>query len=357
MLRQHRGEPMMIRFTRFKYVVAITLSLLLTTSTTFTGASADSIPHQQQSQTRTNMPCSVSVVPVANAQAVLWSEPADIECRDLFYGAGGPDGAPDPSAPFTFVRRSKSGTQKKIIVKDNRDREWTVKFGLEARPETTATRIVWAAGYHVDQDYFVPQARIVGAESFDARNVRFERRDDGYKEIGKWQWSKNPFVGTRELEGLKILMALLNNWDLKSKNNDIVIRKKKPGTSIYYVADLGATFGRTGTFINNVPLFADWPAVASFSPGKAKGDPHAFSDENFIKAVHGDVVVFDHRRLRGQKALKGISVESARWMGCLLGRLSDQQLTDAFRAGGFNATETSLFLLTLRARIRQLQSL
>src|SRR5262245_6345525 len=138
----------------------------------------------------------------------------DIECCDLLYGARGREGALDPSTPFTYVRRQKSGTQKKIVVEDVDGRKWTVKFGPEARPETAATRIVWAVGYHVDQDYFVPRASIVGEKRIDARDVRFERRDDGYKEVGNWAWEDNPFLGTRELEGLKVVMALLKNWDL-----------------------------------------------------------------------------------------------------------------------------------------------
>src|SRR5689334_14733711 len=107
------------------------------------------------------------------ARPVMWQEPGNIERRDLFYGAGGREGAPEPNARYTYLRDSKGGTQKKIIVKDERGREWTVKFGLEGRPETTASRIVWAVGYHTDQDYFVRQARIIGKETLDARDVRF----------------------------------------------------------------------------------------------------------------------------------------------------------------------------------------
>ena len=343
----------MVRITRFKYAIAITLALLLTTSMGFTGASADSALGQNQSLPKKGKSGSRS----ANTPAVLWQEPADIGTRDLFYGIGGQAGAPDPSQPFTFIRHSKSGTQKKVIVEDNLGRKWTVKFGPEARPETTATRIVWAVGYHVDQDYFVPQARIAGKENIDARDVRFERRNDGYEEDGNWQWDKNPFVGTRELEGLKILMALLKNWDLKSKNNDIITPKKGSGPQIYYVADLGATFGQTGTFLNSMPLFGNLPPEMSFSPGKAKGDPDAFTDEKFIEGVRGGKVIFYARRSGTRNKLKGITVASARWMGGLLGRLSDKQLTDAFCAGGFDQAETRAYLRTLRARIRQLQQL
>src|SRR5204862_7963572 len=79
---------------------------------------------------------------------VLWSDPANIETLDLFYGSGGSEGAPDPSGKFTYVDAVTRGTQKKIHVKDNQGRDWTVKFGSEARPETSAARFVWAMGYH-----------------------------------------------------------------------------------------------------------------------------------------------------------------------------------------------------------------
>jgi hypothetical protein len=343
----------MFRITKFKRVVAVALALSLTIFTAFTGAGADSTLRQQQSQTKI-------IYPVANAQVFLWEEPVNIESRDLFYGSGGRAGAPDPSAPFTFVRRLTSGTQKKIVVEDRHGRRWTVKFGPEARPETTATRIVWAAGYYVDQDYFVRQARIVGKEekeNIDARSVRFERRDDGYEEVGKWKWDKNPFLGTRELEGLKVLMALFKNWDLKSTNNEIKCPKNAMGPRIYYVADLGATFGQTGTFLNSIPLFGNLPANWSFSPDKGKGDPEAFTDEKFIKEVRGGRVIFYNRRSGARSRLNSVSVASARWMGNLLGRLSDKQLADAFCAGGFDQIETAIYVRALRARIRQLQQL
>src|SRR5262249_28862979 len=290
---------------------------------------------------------------------VLWREPVDIKSRDLFYGIGGPKGAPDPSKQFTFVKHSESGTQKKIIVKDIRGREWTVKFGREARPETVSSRIVWAVGYHTDQDYFVRQARIVGKENINARDVRLERRDDGFEEDGNWSWKENPFVGTRELDGLKILMALLNNWDVKSTNNEIArrVRGGQTGLSVYYVSDLGASLGQTGTWIHKVPLFSDLPASYFFASGKSKGNPEAFADEKFIKGVEDGKVIFYHRRARGRSMLKDISVGSARWMGGLLGQLSKKQLADAVRAGGYEGEEAATYVRVLRNRINQLQNL
>lgn len=99
-----------------------------------------------------------------------------------------------------------------------------MKFGPEAKPETVAARIVWAVGYHTDQDYFVKWTHIEGRGGFDVLDVRFERDNDGFKKVDRWSWNSNPFIGTREFDGLKALMALLNNFDLKTLNNKIRTR-------------------------------------------------------------------------------------------------------------------------------------
>ena len=283
----------------------------------------------------------------------LWQEPTDIQTRDLFYGSGGRDGAPDPGGKFKFVRRSKSGTSEKIIVDDDKGRSWTVKFGSEARPETAAARIVWAAGYHVDQDYFVKSAHIEGRGGFDVSDVRFERRDDGFKDEGSWSWHSNPFNGTRELQGLKVLMALLNNWDLKDVNNKILQPDKASGRDrserIYYVSDLGATFGSTGSFFSKLPFFGNAPAGS-------KGIPDAYAGQVFIDRISGGHVLFHYKGKNGS-VLEGITVEHARWMGDLLGRLSDKQLGDAFRGAGFTENEVATYTRALRGRINQLKAL
>jgi hypothetical protein len=357
----------MVRITGIKFAVAASLALLLTTFTVFPDGSAasDSRPRttapagqiQQHCQSQNGQPVAFIANSYIYKGAVLWQPPTDIACRDLYYGIGGPAGAPDTSTAFTYVRRSTSGTQKKIIVEDIHGREWTVKFGPEARPETTATRIVWAVGYHVDQDYFVPYARIVGQENIHARDVRFERRDDGFKDIGNWKWKDNPFLGTLEFEGLKVVMALLKNWDIKKSNNEILTRKKAEGPCIYYISDLGATLGMTATFWNKMPSLGDLPPSSPFSTGKAKGNPTAFAHERFIDEVRGGRVYFHSHRTRFRETHNGVSVASARWMGNLLGSLSDKQLTDAFCAGGFDDAETRLYVSVLRARIMQLQRL
>jgi hypothetical protein len=291
---------------------------------------------------------------IPEGRPVMWQDPVDLETRDLFYGIGGQQAEPDASAQYKFIERDQSGHSEKIIVEDNRDRRWTVKFGQEAQPETTASRIVWAVGYHTDQDYFVKRAHIEGRGGFEVWDVRFERDNDGFKKVGRWSWKSNPFVGTRELDGLKTLMALLNNFDLKTLNNKIVRPGKKKSSEetilIYYVNDLGATLGSTGAWYTKGPILGEIPTGT-------KGNAGDYEGSKFIDDVSHGKVTFHSNRSRAKRAMDDVSIGNARWMGDLLARLSDKQLSDAFRAGGFDEKETSCYIRAIRDRIIRLQTL
>ena len=164
--------------------------------------------------------------------AALWRSPEDIASRNLFYGSGGKQDEPHP--PFTFLKEDLSGTSPKFEVLDQDEVKWKVKLGAEARSETVAARLLWAVGYFTDEDYFLSNIRVEDMPRRLKRgqglvepggllqNVRLERAPKG-KKIGAWQWRHNPFTGTRELNGLRVMMALINNWDLKNQNTAVYI--------------------------------------------------------------------------------------------------------------------------------------
>src|SRR5688572_27520829 len=83
---------------------------------------------------------------------VLWRDPGDIASRDLRYGPGSPELAPQP--PFTFVEEVKTGESPKFKVRDARGVKWNVKLGPEAQSETASTRLVWAVGYFAEEAYY-----------------------------------------------------------------------------------------------------------------------------------------------------------------------------------------------------------
>ena len=136
---------------------------------------------------------------------ILWERPNDIGSRDLFLGPGGAAMRPDLRR-ITFIKEEKGGYSKKYRVRDGAGREWVVKIGKEAQSETSAVRLLYGLGYLTEINYLVPRVTIPGKGTFT--NVRFEARPESLKRVGEWKWKSNPFSGTPELQGLKIMMAL-----------------------------------------------------------------------------------------------------------------------------------------------------
>ena len=117
-------------------------------------------------------------------------DPEDIQTRNLFYGPGGKDHQPN-GTKFTFVDEDMDGTNPKYNVKAEDGVKWKIKLGAEARPETAATRLVWAAGYFTQEDYFLPDVHVADLPAHlhrgqklvgpggDMRNVRLKRSSAG----------------------------------------------------------------------------------------------------------------------------------------------------------------------------------
>jgi hypothetical protein len=269
---------------------------------------------------------------------VLWQQPDDITSRDLFLGPGGKAMRPDLRR-ITFIKEEKGGYSKKYRIRDGSGHEWVAKIGKEAQSETSAVRLLWGTGYLTEVNYLVPRITIPGKGTFT--NVRLEARPENWKREGEWKWKQNPFTGTPQLQGLKILMALINNWDLKDSNNVII---KDGGELRYTISDLGATFGHAST----TPIF--WRITRS------RNNPEKYAKSNFFEKVKGDRVVL-HFGGKNRGLMKDIRVDDALWIGGLLSQLSDQQLRDAFRAANYTPGQVNLLAREVRERTNELVAL
>lgn len=285
-----------------------------------------------------------------NATRILWKDPGDIASRNLLVGPGGEAMKPDLSR-VTFIKVETGGFSTKYRVRDGTGRTWVAKVGQEARPETASVRLAWAVGYPTEVNYLFPCVHIVGApkphkeayrcENNGHANVRFEARPDKVKRLDNWSWKQNPFVGKPELKGLIVLMALLNNWDLKDDNNKILlVNGDSAQPELHYIiSDLGATFGKTGGFLS-----------------RSRNEPEDYVKAKFVEGVEGGRVRLNYNGKQGD-LLSDISVKDAKWIGSLLARLSDAQLQDAFRAANFNAEEIQMLTQATRQRINELVNL
>lgn len=271
---------------------------------------------------------------------VMW-ERVNIEERDLFLGPGGDAMHPDVSR-VTFIKEEKGGHNKKYRIKDARGRTWVAKLGREARPETAAVRLMWGLGYKTEINYLVPTITIPRKGTF--KNVRLEARPDNIERLDEWKWKRNPFIGTNELQGLKMMMVFLNNWDVLDLQNKVLQVDTRNRKELHYiVSDLGSTFGRLGN--NNFPVI--------YRFGRSTGNPSHYLRSKFIKEVEdGEVKLAYKGKNRG--LFKGFTVRQARWLADLLGRLSDRQIRDAFRAARYSNRDIETFTRAVKNKIGEL---
>ena len=144
--------------------------------------------------------------PIPRGTPILWREPSDITKRNLYLGQGGVAAKPDLRKVTLIKKEPTGGYSIKYRVRDASGREWVAKIGKEAQAETAAVRLMWAVGYIADVNYLVPRIYVEGLDK-PLENVRFGFRPKDVKRIDGWQWSHNPFTGTREFQGLKVMMA------------------------------------------------------------------------------------------------------------------------------------------------------
>ncbi len=299
----------------------------------------------------------------ANPLPVIWEQPRRIRELDFVGGPGGRTGAPKP--PFKFVEEDTGGSNPKIEVTDASGRTWGVKWGSEVNAETFATRIAWAAGYFVEPAYFVPNGRIVGVErgtldrakkyvaddgSFS--DARFELKEKFLKKLKDeqgWAWNQNPFVGSKELNGLKMIVMLTSNWDSKDvrdvsrgSNTAIYLTETQRGVEArYLITDWGGSMGKWGNYFT-----------------REKWDAEAFAKQtpDFIKGVDGGFVKWGYSGQRTDDVTRGIPVADVQWFVRIVGRVTDDQLRSGLRASGATPQEADIFTRSLRERIRQMQN-
>jgi hypothetical protein len=294
---------------------------------------------------------------------LLWRDPGEVEKLDLFHGPGGPLGMPAP--PFHFLKEHVSGSSPCISVEDARGRIWRVKWGDEVNTENFCTRIAWACGYFVETTYFLHEGKIEDVpsklnrvrncmdEQCHFKNARFELDEqDVHKffEEKSWAWNENPFVGTRELNGLKILFMLLSNWDNKDVrdvargSNTAIFEYKVPDgskESRYTIIDWGGAMGKWGT---NIVSRGKWN-FAGFESQNA----------NFLKQKEDGSLVWGYLAQRTEDISGGLTVEDVQWFYRYADRITDSQILDALRASGATPEEAECFTRALRERLDQLK--
>lgn len=273
--------------------------------------------------------------------ASLWKAPADLATRDLFYGPWGREHAPDPEATYTLVELKHSGVNPGMTVRDPQGREWSVKqnypSGLdpEGPVEVVVSRLLSAVGYHQPPVYFLPSFSLKDDWGTRVeRGGRFRLDEKSLKSEGAWSWQENPFIGTKPYQGLLVLMMMFNNTDLKTSNNTLYEHRIGDLVEQWYVVrDVGASLGDTARFATR------------------KGHVASFERHPFIAGVSNGHVDFAYKGWYQKLVRDRITPDDVAWATDLLGRLSEQQWRDAFRAGGYDPEITDRFTRAFEKKI------
>jgi hypothetical protein len=276
---------------------------------------------------------------VETGKPVIWKS-VNVRQRDLYLGPGGRAMMPNLRR-ITFIRKETGGNNLKYRIKDASGRVWVAKIADESQPETAAVRLLWAIGYETEVNYLVPELTIPGKGAF--KNVRLEARPSDIDRQDRWSWNDNPFAGSKELQGLKIMMALINNWDLKDGNNIILQAGRERR---YVVSDLGSAFGKFAplgvTFFNRF--------------GRSVNRPDHYVKSEFVKGIEEDGNIDFAYKGNAKSLFDDITPAQGQWIASLLSQLSDKQISDAFRAANYKPAEVTMLTRAVRNRIKALRN-
>ena len=286
--------------------------------------------------------------PTASADiAELWQEPTDLLERDLLNGPGGADLVPPPNGKYEFVAFKTTGTNPGYDVKDASGRLWSVKLGVEAQSEVTASRILWAMGYPQPVTYFVDQFTLTGTDAGVKTTARFRTDLPQWRPGGEWSWYENPFADTQPFRGLVVAQLVLNNWDMKTSNNRLYEATDPSATPrrLFMVRDVGSSLGHSKQF----RLFA---ILGTRGAQGSKNDVADFEQQGFIEKVEGNKVRFDYRGMN-QTLVDTVTVADVVWACEQLAKIPDGHWHAAFKAGWYPPEHAERYIRKIKEKIGQ----
>jgi hypothetical protein len=189
---------------------------------------------------------------------------------------------PDPAGPWEIVGVKTTGLTPSLLIRDRTGARYFLKFDPVGHPELwtgaeiIGTRIVWAAGYHTPENFLVffddsilqpgPKVKLAPGELAELFR-KISREPDGRIRAVASRFlpgkPKGPFLfaGTnphdpndvvdhrhrRELRGLTVLFAFLNNTDWKELNTlSMFVAEGERGYLKHYLLDFNQSLGAGG---------------------------------------------------------------------------------------------------------------
>jgi hypothetical protein len=268
--------------------------------------------------------------------AELWIDPG-AQPRDLFYGVGGKQYAPAPDVRYAFEEKDETGFSASYDVTGPDGVKWSAKIGPEAQTEVVVSRILWGLGYHQPPVYYLPKWNLATADGKVRieSEARFRPKLPQLKRLDEyWTWAESPLLGTRPLNGLLVVLLMLNGTDLKDDNNSIYeLSKPWDGARRWQaVRDVGAALGETGKLFPR------------------RNYLEGFEQEGFIEGVEQGRVKFAYRG-RHQRLLDVITPADVRWAAGRMRGLTDAQWRAAFRGANYSDAVADRYIRRIKQKI------
>ena len=166
-------------------------------------------------------------------------------------------------------------------------------------------------------------------------------REARVKSIGPWDFGQLGHADWRELRGAGLLAAWLGWFDTRFDNTRLRIVKQNDEVRLaHYFTDLGGVLGETGGWL--------------FSRGESPNAfPWTFTRPPLWQGPHRlarPLRLQGYRPIAFTAAFAAMTIDDARWMGRLLGRLTEQQVVQALVASGYDSAEVRLYTEKLLSR-------
>jgi len=243
----------------------------------------------------------------------------------------------DPySDPFDYIRYAVMKDGSRADAKSLRAGLFPHRNGKPARRHPETDPAAYDGAFEIRIDYLVMN---------DASISSKEKSSDS-KEIGFWDYNSLGHPELRELRGLAILDAWLDNWDVRWGNNRLNLTRAKDGTYRleHVVSDMGSLFGNSSGMVrqvhgkwkqglyDNEPNDYVWSFTHSQPAGKTTAPIRDYMPDSRIDPFYE------------------MNLDDARWMARQIAQLSEEQLKAALIGSGFDASTARLLVEKLVAR-------
>jgi hypothetical protein len=161
------------------------------------------------------------------------------------------------------------------------------------------------------------------------------------KSIGPWDFGQLDHASRRELRGAALLAAWLGWFDTRFDNTRLRVIKAGGDPRLeHFFSDLGGVLGETGGILyarGELPNAFPWSFTRLTKPAHTSNQASPFP-------------LSGYKPITANPAFAAMTLQDARWMGRLIGSLTEQQIVQALIASGFDSAQTRLYLEKLISR-------